>query len=142
MSLEKLIQEPVRTVPPTAACALAAQIMRDDQIGALVVAEDGVPLGIVTDRDLVLRVMAEGLDPTRVEVRNVMSRHPAFLSEQRSIDEAISTMREMGIRRLPVVDRHGRVKGMLSMDDVLMLMGRQLALLGEAIRNELSAQKR
>lgn len=137
MSIEKLMQRQVQAMSPTETCSRAAQLMRDARVGAVVVVEEGVPLGVVTDRDLVLRLIAEGRDPAEVELRAIMSRHPAFVSKERSLDDAIRTMREMGVRRLPIVDEHGRVVGMLSLDDVLMVLAAQLGFLGEAVRNEL-----
>jgi CBS domain-containing protein len=111
--------------------------MRDRNIGAVVVARDEVPLGIVTDRDLAVRVLAEGRDAENVPLEVVMSPYPAFLTKQRTVDEAVTTMREFGVRRLPVVDELGRLEGMLSLDDLLMLMSRQMSDISEAIRVEL-----
>jgi CBS domain-containing protein len=138
MPLDDLIQRPIITIATDTSCAEAARIMRDQNIGALVVAdEDDAPLGVVTDRDLVARVIAEGKQAPEVTVGEVMSDHPIFLSNQRSLDDAITTMRDLGIRRLPVVDEQGRLEGMLSMDDVLSLISDQLSRLGEAIRTEI-----
>jgi hypothetical protein len=110
--------------------------MREERIGAVIVAEDGMPLGVVTDRDLAVRVIAEQRDPSTVELRDIMSRDAIFLSKHRSLDDAITTMHELGVRRLPIVDEHGRLEGMLSMDDVLILLAEQLGRLGELVRSE------
>jgi CBS domain-containing protein len=138
MSIDQVMRRPVQTLPPEATCAECAKLMREQAIGAVVVEQDGAPLGVVTDRDLVVRVMAEQRNPTTVKLRDVMSRYPAFLSSRRTLDEAVTTMRDLGVRRLPIVDEAGRLAGMLSMDDVLMLIARQIGEVGEAIRTELT----
>jgi CBS domain-containing protein len=111
--------------------------MRDENVGAVVVANGREPVGIVTDRDLALRVVAEQRAPSDVLIGAVMSTHPAFLAKRRNLDEVISTMRQLGVRRLPVVDDAGNIDGILSLDDVLMLLARQLGEIGEAVRAEL-----
>jgi CBS domain-containing protein len=138
MSIETLVQRPVGKLGPTATCAEGAQMMRDQNIGAVVVARDDAPLGIVTDRDLAVRIIAEGRNAKEVTLEEVMSPYPAFLTRHRTVDQALMTMRELGVRRLPVVDDLGRLDGMLSLDDVLMEMSRRMSDISEAIRVELS----
>ena len=104
MSIESLLRRPVCTLPPRAACQEAAQLLRDEGVGCVVVSEDERPLSIVTDRDLVVRVMAAGLDPGKTLVRDIMSGEPVFLARERSIEQVFATMREQRFRRIPVVD--------------------------------------
>lgn len=113
--------------------------MRDKNIGAVVIAQADEPLGIVTDRDLVIRVLAEDRPPQEIELGSIMSTHPAFLARHRTLDDAIAAMRQYRIRRLPVVDESGNLDGILSLDDLLMLLGRQFGEIGEAVREELAA---
>jgi CBS domain-containing protein len=111
--------------------------MGEANVGAIVVADERVPLGVVTDRDLTVRIIGEGRNPREVSLSGVMSRYPAFLSIRRSLDDAVATMRDLGVRRLPIVDDHGHLQGMLTMDDVLAMIGRQIGQLGEAIQREI-----
>jgi CBS domain-containing protein len=136
-TLENLIQRPVVTLPPNASCVEAARLMGEANVGAIVVADERVPLGVVTDRDLTVRIIGEGRNPREVSLSGVMSRYPAFLSIRRSLDDAVATMRDLGVRRLPIVDDHGHLQGMLTMDDVLAMIGRQIGQLGEAIQREI-----
>jgi CBS domain-containing protein len=136
MSIEHLVSKPVSTLHPNASCAEAARRMRRQNIGSVVIEEDGVPIGIVTDRDLALRVVAEELQPGDVPVESVMSKFPAFLSPDRDLAEAVATMREMCVRRLPVVGVQGRVIGMLALDDVLIALADQMGQLRELLRAE------
>ncbi|MGW2420628.1 CBS domain-containing protein [Streptomyces sp. NPDC001709] len=96
-----------------------ARLMRERHIGDVVVAESGHVLGLVTDRDLVVRVVAEHLDPATTPVADVCSHHLATCSSQDPIDQAIRLMREHSVRRLPVVDG-GRLVGALSLGDIAL----------------------
>lgn len=135
-SLAPLIK-PVETLAPSASCLEAAKLMRSRNIGSVVVASDGEPLGVVTDRDLTIRVLAEGRDAGTLRLEQVMSPQPIFLSVRRSLDEAIAVMRDLGVRRLPVINERGHLVGIVSMDDILARIARQLGQLGEAVQREL-----
>lgn len=137
MSIESLLRRPVQTLPPDTTCREAAQLLRDEGVGCVVVSEQERPLGIVTDRDLAVRVMASGRDPDKTQLRDVMSGEPVFLTDERSIAQVTATMRQERIRRIPVVDADGRLEGVVSLDDLVPLLAGQLADLGEAIRGEL-----
>jgi CBS domain-containing protein len=92
----------------------------------------------VTDRDLVLRVMAAGREAGKTRLREVMSAQPVFLAKERGFDQLLATMRQQGVRRVPVVDEAGRLEGVVSLDDLLPLLADQLGELAEAIRGELA----
>jgi CBS domain-containing protein len=137
MPIQRILRRSVKTLPPETSCAEAARLMRDEEIGCVVVAEAGRPAGVVTDRDLVVRVMAAGEDPDRLALRDVMSGEPVFLGDERSLDAVIRTMREQGVRRVPVVDEEGELEGIVSLDDLLVLLAEQLGSLAETVRQEL-----
>jgi len=139
MSIQNLLSAPVQVLPPDATCGDAARMMRDENIGCVVVSDEEQPLGIVTDRDLVLRVIAHGGDPEKLLLRDVMSEDPIFVRVDHALEQVVSTMRDLAIRRVPVVDAHGALVGMLSLDDVLLELVDQLGGLAEAVRAELSA---
>ncbi len=139
MSIAQLIQRPVQWLPPDATCSEAARMMRDENIGSVVVARNKQPLGMVTDRDLALRVVAEGGDPEKLLLSDVMTDEPIFIGDDRSVDQAVAAMRDLAIRRVPVVDADGRLSGIVSMDDVLVLLADQLGSLATAIREEVGA---
>lgn len=126
MTIESLLTRPVSTLSSKATCAEAARRMRRQNIGSVVIEEDGAPIGIVTDRDLTLCIVAEELDAGSVTVDRVMSVFPAFLTPQRDLRAALDVMVEMGVRRLPAVNAKGRVIGILSLDDVLIELAGQL----------------
>ena len=140
MNIEPLLSRPVAALPSSAPCAEAARRMRRQNVGSIIVEEDGVPIGIVTDRDLALRVVAEELDPGTVTLGAAMSPFPAFLTAERDLRAALDVMREMRVRRLPAVNAKGRVIGMLSLDDVLIELAAQFCRVKDLLELE-RAQK-
>jgi CBS-domain-containing membrane protein len=117
----------------------AAAVMRGRHVGALVVV-DGQrrPIGILTDRDLALRVLAEGRDPIATRVADVMSRRPVTVSKSARIEAAIALMssRAHSFRRLPVVDRTGRLVGVVTLDDVLARAAELLGSVDGVLRRQ------
>jgi CBS domain-containing protein len=138
VSIQSLLQRPVCTLAADATCQEAAQLMRDEGIGCVVVAEEERPLGIVTDRDLVVRVIAAGRDAGKTLLREIMSAEPVFLTGERGFDQLLATMRQQGVRRVPVVDHAGRLEGVIALDDLIPLLADQLGELADAIRGELA----
>jgi len=141
MDIEKLIRRPVCELPPDATCQEAASLMRDENVGAVVVAENGEPLGVVTDRDLVIRVIAAGEPADELCLRDVMSGEPIFLGDVRELDQVLATMREEGIRRIPIVNEEGQLEGLVAMDDMLLLIADQLGALAEVVRKEIESRR-
>jgi CBS domain-containing protein len=107
--------------------------MEDLDVGYVLVCLDGRPAGIVTDRDLVLRVVCRGLDPSRTTAEEVMSAPVVTLAEGSEANDAASLMRERQVRRLPLVDRSGAVVGILTFDDLVHHVSRAEAELAEVI---------
>lgn len=118
-AIARLLSRPVVTLPASATCADAARQMRRENVGSIVIEERGLPIGIVTDRDLALRVVADELDPAQKHLGSIMSQVPALLSSECDLGSAVRTMRDVNVRRLPVVDRENQLVGILSLDDVL-----------------------
>jgi CBS domain-containing protein len=117
------------------AVELAARTMRDTGVGYVLVLRDGRPIGIVTDRDLVVRVVAQGQAPDCVRVGDVATWDPITVSLAEGIETAASRMREHGVRRLPIVDAADQVVGIVTADDLLILLGNEIGAVSEAILN-------
>ena len=117
-----------RAMDASASVMDAAEIMRDSDIGDVVVLEDQRLYGILTDRDIVVRVLAEGSDPATVRVGQVCSRELTTIRPTASVGEAVRLIREKAIRRLPVVEEGGDVVGILSMGDIAVARDRKSAL--------------
>ena len=116
-----------RAMDASASVMDAAEIMRDSDIGDVVVLEDQRLYGILTDRDIVVRVLAEGSDPATVRVGQVCSRELTTIPPTASVGDAVRLIREKAIRRLPVVEE-GEVVGIVSMGDIAVARDRKSAL--------------
>jgi len=115
--------------------------MRDQHVGCVVVVRDGHPVGMLTDRDLVLRVIAEGLDPRTVLVSSIVTYDAATVLRTDGFETVMRTMREHGVRRVPIVDEQGRITGIVTTDDLVTLLGRELCALGEAINSNVDGSE-
>lgn len=144
MAIGEICSREVVYVARSDSCAQAARLMRENHVGSLVVvAQAGtpvMPVGMITDRDLALGVMALGLDPEKTLVETVMRPRIALVRESEGIGRAIALMRAEGVRRLPVVDADGRLVGILAADDLIELFADELsglaAMIGKSARLE------
>ena len=111
----------------------AAQLMREDHVGSVVVVEedDGSRrvCGLVTDRDIVMSVVATGLQPDPLCLEDIMSEQLVTVAEGEAMPDVMRAMRDHGVRRLPVVDAHDELLGIVTMDDVLKILVRELNML-------------
>lgn len=138
MSLENLMQKSVCTVDRSTTLVEAARQLMRHSVGALVITDpsDAKPVGIITDRDLVAMI-AKDLDPQKTSV-DWFSQPPLETARIDDDIEAVAVkMREAGVRRLPVLDAGGRLAGIVSLDDVLVLLGRELADVASAVETSL-----
>jgi CBS domain-containing protein len=109
----------VLTVGPDWILADIARLMRDENLGALPVAEEDELVGIITDRDLVIRGLADGFaNATALRARDVMSGSLLYCFEDQTVEDALQNMGDRQVRRLPVVDRDKRLVGMVSFTDL------------------------
>jgi CBS domain-containing protein len=108
----------------------ACRRMREHHVGSLMVtdghAPERMPIGVLTDRDIVVKVIALGLDPDEVTVGEIMTADPQFVGELDGVHEAIGIMFRAGVRRLPVVDDAGRLVGIIALDDLIGHIAGQL----------------
>jgi len=111
----------------------AARKLRDSRVGCVVVARARHVIGILTDRDIALRVVADGLDPQRTAVEAIMTRDPFLIDASDTVPSAVRLMQKHGIRRLPIVDGDRSALGIITADDLLAHLGGQIAALGEAV---------
>ncbi len=131
---------PVITASPSATVAEVAQIMRAHHVGCVVIVRDERPIGIVTDRDLALRVVAESL-ATTTEVAAVMTPAPVTAPATAAIPTMLREIRLAGTRRLPLVDERGRLVAIVTHDDLVQLLARELKDLGDGIERAVDASE-
>jgi CBS domain-containing protein len=118
----------------------AAQLMRSRHVGDVVVVEQRNgsrhPVGIVTDRDIVVEVVAAGVNPDALTVADITGPDLATVSESEGVYEALHTMRSKGVRRIPVVDRDGGLVGIVTLDDLLSLLAEEMTELAKLVSRE------
>jgi CBS domain-containing protein len=122
---------------------VAAKLMRHDHVGSLVVVEQmnggrRIPVGIVTDRDLVVEVLATGLDPATITVGDIMESELVVGRESDSVLATLDIMRFKGVRRLPTVDAEGQLVGIVTVDDLLEILAEELGELAQIVAREQS----
>jgi CBS domain-containing protein len=142
MNLARLCNRNVATVRQSDELTTAAELMRERHIGYLVVVEPQVtdggfkPIGVLTDRDIVVTVVARGTDPRTLRVGDVMTRPAVIATESDSLKTALESMRRIGVRRLPVVGDRGQLVGVLSLDDIIDSLAAELTDVAGSIRTE------
>ena len=119
MKVEDIMTRAVHSVKPGDSIAQAARSMAENDVGMLPVIDGSDLLGIVTDRDLAVRALAAGIDPSS-PIRRIMSEDVATCSPDDDVGEALETMANEQVRRLPVCDEQDRVIGVLGLADVAM----------------------
>jgi CBS domain-containing protein len=127
----------VNVVDRAATLSTAARQMRDAHVGCLVVVDRAdqreTVAGVLTDRDIVVAAIARDLDPRTLSVEDVMTRDAVTVQESASMLDALASMRQHGLRRLPVLGPHGVLVGLLSLDDLLAALAMQVQAMTQAI---------
>ncbi len=137
MTLGAVLPRKPVTVGPEESLAKVARLMEQENVGAVVVVRQHRPVGIITDRDLALAICLHGASPRDPVQKRMMSPVDTIRDDQ-GIYDATRTMMELAVRRLPVVDEEGQLVGIVSMDDLLSLLSRELRNLGEGVRAEVA----
>ena len=126
---------------PETTVSEAAQLMAKHHVGNLVVVREEsssrvVPLGIITDRDIVRNVVAQELDPSAFTLADLVARDLVTAREDLGVFETMKQMRINGIRRMPIVDANGGLVGIISLDDLIQLLGEEMSELAKVIVRE------
>lgn len=132
MSVGKYCNREVVVITKSETIEEAVNLMREYHVGDVVVTEsvnDKKTVGILTDRDIVIELLAKGVDFSSVRVSDVMSYELATTTEDTELLDAIEIMKTKGVRRLPITDKNGNLVGLLTADDVLDLVAEQVGSL-------------
>ena len=142
MSVGEYCNRDVVILDKTAPVREAVNLMRSNHVGDVVVVEKQadmvIPLGILTDRDIVVEILAKNVDLDAVNVGDVMSYQLVTVTEEIRLLDAIKLMRINGVRRLPVVNKQAGLEGILSVDDLLELIVEQLTDIASLVSNEIT----
>ena len=142
MNIGAICHKDVVTAKPEATAHEALQLMKDRHVGTVVVVEENRVTGIVTDRDIALRSLAQHRLPDAVSLQEIMTPNPVTVQEDASVHTAIRLLCQYGVRRLPILDPQGRLVGLASLDDLVLLLGKELYELAAAVASELQKERR
>jgi CBS domain-containing protein len=146
MDVNLICNHNVATIGKSLGVGEAARLMREQHVGDLVVVETrgnaSVPVGILTDRDIVVGVVARQVAPEGVTVSDAMTRNVLTVREDASLEFALREMRRHGVRRAPVVRANGDLVGIIAIDDVIQHLAEQLGRLADLIRVEQETEQR
>ena len=138
MGLSDLITRKPVTAKPKDSLALVGASMKQQNVGAIVVTEGKRPVGIVTDRDLALAICVDGKS-SQEHVQNVMTAPVTTIYNEDGVFKATQLIMDRAVRRLPVVDKNGDLVGLLALDDLLLLLSRELQSMAEGVKAEAAA---
>jgi CBS domain-containing protein len=136
----QLCNRTVITATPDTSILEAAQLMRENHVGSLIVIKDkdghAEPVGIITDRDIVIELVARAVPLDDVTVGDIMSFALLKVLEDETVFDTAQRMRSRGVRRVPVVTKTGELAGILALDDILSLLGEELSMLCKLTQRE------
>jgi CBS domain-containing protein len=140
MKVGEYCKRAVVAIASSSDAAAAAKLMRAEHVGFLIAYREGdelqKPTGVLTDRDLVLGVMARDVDPRAVTVEDIMSRQPLVANETDELGDMLQAMRLAGIRRVPVVDDRGALTGIMAIDDAIDVVTGLMCDIAGSIKSE------
>jgi CBS domain-containing protein len=135
------IRSDVVTASPDERVVDVARMMDEQNVGSVVIERDGCPVGIVTDRDLALRVCARNVDPESTSVRDVMTSYPFVVDRNDTLWNVMECAREQGVRRFPVVDDDRRLVGIITMDDVVRILASEMNCVTDIIQSSVPSAR-
>lgn len=135
MTVAELMRTDVVTVTPETPVTDVATTIRDENVGSAVVVEANRPIGIVTDRDIAIRIAADNLDPTQMTAGDMMTEDPTTVDADAGIMDLCRAMSDAGVRRMPVVEG-SELAGIVSLDDLTVLLATEMGNLSRVIEAE------
>jgi CBS domain-containing protein len=136
MSLEKFCRKPLIKISPDTDITEACHLMEQNNVGSLVAEKDGKLCGIVTDRDIALRVTGARKDPQTTRVKDIMTPDPIRISVDKDIHHLTSLMHAYHVRRVPIVNGFDATLGIVTLDDLIAELGDEMSEIGKAISEE------
>ena len=144
MPISEVFKGEAKVIARQATIQEAAQLMEEECIGSVIVVESDKelkPVGMITDRDIVLKTIAHEKDPHEMRVEDVMSADLLTLSQDQRLDEALEAMRSKCVRRAPIVNEEGKVCGLASVDDLLVTLTGNLNTLANLVKEQVKAEQ-
>ena len=136
MSLQNYCRKPVIRVAPDTNITEACQLMEQNNIGCLIAEREGKLCGIVTDRDIALRVAGAKRDPDKTLVKDIMTPDPIRISVDKDLRQLTAMMHAYHVRRVPIVNGFDTTLGIVTLDDLIAQLGDEMSEIGKAISEE------
>ncbi|NIP38965.1 MAG: CBS domain-containing protein [Candidatus Dadabacteria bacterium] len=136
MSISTLCNKQVICVEMGTSIDEVGKLMEEKNIGCVVVIDNEKPCGLVTDRDILIRVINQGLSPAETYVDDIMSELVMTLDEDMGLHEALEKVKGMSVRRFPVTDKNGNLIGIVTLDDIIYLLGKEMSDVASIIKSE------
>lgn len=136
MSLQNYCRKPVVRISPETNVTEACQLMEQNNIGCLIAEREGKLCGIFTDRDIALRVTGAKRDPDKTKVKDIMTPDPIRISVDKDLHHLTELMHAYNVRRVPIVDGFDTTLGIVTVDDLIALLGEEMSEIGKAISEE------
>jgi len=136
MSLQTFCGKRLATISPERSIAEACWLMKEKNVGCLIAEHQGKPCGIITDRDIALKVTGEEKDPLTTMVQEIMTSDPVRISVDKDLPDLVSLMHSRHVRRVPIVDGAELTLGIVTLDDLIALFGYEMSEIGRAISEE------
>jgi CBS domain-containing protein len=133
MSLENFCRKPVVKISPEKNVAEACRAMEENNIGCLIAEDNGKLCGIITDRDIALKVAGALRDPHKTKVKDIMTSDPIRISVDKDLRHLTSLMHAFHVRRVPIVNGHDTIVGIITLDDIIALIANEMSEIGKAI---------
>ena len=137
MSLQQFCDRAVVTIAPDQPIAEACRLLQEKNVGCVVATTDDTVQGVLTDRDIALKVVGEQKDPQRTTVREIMSPNPTRILVNKSLHDLTTLMHTHHVRRVPIVDGKDKLLGIVTLDDLLILLGEEMADMGQGVAGAL-----
>jgi signal-transduction protein with cAMP-binding, CBS, and nucleotidyltransferase domain len=134
MPIKDLMTKSLCLCQPDASISHVAHLMKKFDVGSVLVVENDKPVGIVTDRDIVIECVADGKDCSGVKVSEMMTSEIETMSEEAGVQDLLHCMRDQKVRRVPIVNEQGKPVGILSTDDLITLFAKELGDLSQTMR--------
>ena len=146
MAPSPLYRTEVAVISSEASLTEAARLMRDQHVGSVVVVKSThngslSPIGLLTDRDIVVEVIAAGVDTQKLTVRDIMSPDPVTAKHTATLDDLVNQMQRYRVRRLPIVDEKNQLVGFVSFDDLLERVGQEISSLSQLSQGQQALEK-
>ena len=147
MNLKQFCRNDVIVIEDNKAVQEAAQLMKEEDIGCVIVVANNdpdsagrkKPIGILTDRDIAINVVANSSDSNKVKVADIMCKAPLTINHNKDVSEAIMMLQDRGVRRAPVLDENENLCGIVTLDDMLVIMVNNLTNLANVVQKQIHA---